>query len=118
MTTAAEVAALLQPIPSFVGSCAASPFGVSDDVPVGNGRFEDVIAIGKVFGADGMLHGWVFKTAGNHVLIQRVTPALPRDGKSNASRVYTDLRAFHATTGETIVACTSADFHYARSLRI
>lgn len=104
-------AALLKPVPGYIGQCARSPLGVEDDIPVGHGRFENVVAVGVLTTADGRISGWLYKTTGGHVRAQYVTPPLPRIGLTTGLRVS----GVEAVTGDIslkLTPCTRADFRY------
>jgi hypothetical protein len=117
MSVLADVAAVLERIPAMYGPCSGSPIGVGNAIPVGKG-FDGVVAIGKVIGADGLLHGWIYRTEDNHLMIQRITPALPRDTKNFATTQQGPIGPFSPTHGDTIVACTTKDYHFPRAIKL
>jgi hypothetical protein len=101
LMTADEAAALLRPVPGYTGSCAHSPLGVDDDVPVGRGEFQNIVAIGKLVGERGTIVGWIYKTEGKRLLIQRVAPPLEPGRFATAPHTYSGvdpLRPGHVGT--------------------
>jgi hypothetical protein len=115
MTHEIVIAALLRPIAGVTGSCAGSPEGVDDDVPDAAGSFENIVAIGKLMSSDGRLHGWVYKTGGNHLRVQTVRPPVlwpPAPGAGSSGRTYSALEPFRTTRGFTLRPCVSHDYRF------
>ena len=108
--------ALLRPVPGYTGSCAHSPIAVDDDIPVGNDKFDNVVAIGKLIGSDGRIVGWIYRTADHHLRIQRVWP--PQDSEvhpaqGSVGHTYSGVDPFENTTyAARVQPCVKSDFRY------
>ncbi len=116
MTTAYTAAAARQAIPvvpHVAGQCASSPQEIPDDVPVGSGRLGTIVAIAKMILPNGALTGYVYRTADNALLIQRINPPMAPARYQHNWRGFreTGLLPFpHVLSGVRLVPCGRTDF--------
>jgi hypothetical protein len=97
-------------VPGARGSCAWSQGGIGEDVPVGGGRFEPIAAIAMLFDARERLTGWVYRTARNTLLVQRVNPPLHLGGANPGGYAYSGYEPLRGPLGVRVVPCTARDF--------
>jgi hypothetical protein len=106
----AAIADRIAAVPGARGSCAWSQGGVGEAVPVGGGRFEPIVAVAMLFDAQERLVGWVYRTARNTLLVQRVTPPLRLGGANSGAYSYSGYEPLRAPPDARLVPCTARDF--------
>jgi hypothetical protein len=104
-------------VPRAAGSCAFSGGGIQDDAPVGSGRFENIVAIGKLVDKSGLVRGWVYRTTSNALLVQTVAPPVDLQHKSAIARTMSGYDPLTKMPPYTVEPCTTEDFNNTRTYR-